>query len=213
MAETGSWDSIRRHGLLSTEALLDLFEIGGAHRKALLSTHRPENVTIRHPIHGTAVIRDQKPMDDSGLRRALRDGLTPGEWYRILNRMVFFWVTEERLDRLLNARAYRDKRHTVLIVDTARLLQQRGGHIMLSPINSGCTKPYPHRRGRDTFLPLVRYPFECRRRRGLTPIAELAVHHSVPNISRLVIRVEEVGGGRPRKLLWKGQQDEYLPPC
>ena len=29
MAEAGSWESVKRHGLLSTTALLDLFEVSG----------------------------------------------------------------------------------------------------------------------------------------------------------------------------------------
>ena len=35
MAHAGSWPMIQRHGLLSTTALLDLFEIGGERRFAL----------------------------------------------------------------------------------------------------------------------------------------------------------------------------------
>jgi len=35
MADRDAWPSIQRHGLLSTTALLDLFEIHGAQRKAL----------------------------------------------------------------------------------------------------------------------------------------------------------------------------------
>src|SRR5438445_4566198 len=95
MAEAGSWPSVQQHGLLSTTGLLELFEINGEQRQKLECRHRPERVSIHHPKHGSAVIRDQKPMDDSGLRRALRD-MTPEEWYRLLNSKVFFWLCEER---------------------------------------------------------------------------------------------------------------------
>jgi len=127
MAERGSWPSIRRHGLLSTSALLDLYEVTGGERARLEGAHRPESVEIVHPKHGKAVIRDQKPMDDRGLRRALTDGLMPEDWYRILNAKVFFWLTEDRLNRLLGARAYRDLRHDVLVVDTRELLSKHAG--------------------------------------------------------------------------------------
>ena len=40
MAEGGSWPSIQRHGLRSTSALLDLFEVDGARREAILRRHR-----------------------------------------------------------------------------------------------------------------------------------------------------------------------------
>ena len=46
-------------------------------------------------------------MSDAGLYKCLCDGLTPREWYRMLNSKVFFWVTRERLEKMLNARAYK----------------------------------------------------------------------------------------------------------
>ena len=97
MAADGSWQSIARHGLLSTTSLLDLFEIIGQRRVDLESRHRPESVVIDHPRYGRAWIRDQKPMDDVGLSRALQDGLVPEQWYRMLNQRVFFWLREGRV--------------------------------------------------------------------------------------------------------------------
>ena len=203
MAEAGSWPSIQRHGLLSTSALLELFEVKGSKREALEARHRPESVTLTHPRYGVAVVRDQKPMDDAGLERSLGGGLSPSEWYRLLNARVFFWLDRPRLDRLLQARAYRDKRQTVLTVDTARLLAHHQARVLLSPINSGATKPYPQPRGPDTFLPLARYPFEHwdAKRKRRDPVVELTVEHSVPDIRQLVLRVEEVGGGGPSERL------------
>lgn len=93
MAERGSWPSIREHGLLSTSALLDLYGAQGAERAAIEGQRRPGPVTIERPAFGRAVIRDQKPMSDAGLRRCLTDGLTPEDWYRLLNGKVFFWLT------------------------------------------------------------------------------------------------------------------------
>lgn len=205
MAEAGSWPTIVKHGLLSTTALLDLFEVKGTRRQALESSHRPDSTLITHPIHGKAVIRDQKPMSDTGLIKALRDGLTPADWYRLLNGMVFFWLRRTRLETLLGARAYRSKRQTVLTISTSRLLARHKGRVMLSPMNSGCTKPFPHPRGRDTFLPLHQYPFEtwAQKRRGGDAVVELTVEHSVPDIKDVVTRVEEVGADQPSILLWK----------
>lgn len=205
MAEIGSWPTIAQHGLLSTTALLDLFEVKGAKRQALESSHRPDGTSITHPSHGSAVIRDQKPMDDKGLIRALGDGLTPADWYRLLNGMVFFWLDRKRLETLLGAKAYRSKRQTVLTISTARLLARHADRVMLSPINSGCTKPFPHPRGRDTFLPLDQYPFETwdQKRRGRDAVVELTVKHSVPDIKDVVTRVEEVGAGQQGILLWE----------
>ena len=152
----------------------------------------PSRSPFSHPVHGAAVVRDQKPMDDTGLRRCLQDGLTPTEWYEILNDKTFFWLTEERLLRLLNARPYRRLEHTVLVVDTARLLERHEKNVLLSPINSGCTKPYPAKRGRTTFLPLPEYPFDIwRKKRGrLEAVVELSVAGGVPDVKDFVLEVQ-----------------------
>ena len=112
MAQLGSWPSVEEHGLLSTTALLDRFEVGGDERFRIESCHRPESITINHAVHGRAVIRDQKPMSDRSVRKALAGGLKPADWYRELNSRVFFWLTEERLNTFMNARAYPGERTT-----------------------------------------------------------------------------------------------------
>jgi hypothetical protein len=80
-------------------------------------------MVLRHPVFGQAVVRDQKPMDNRGLERCLQDELTPVEWYQMLNARVFFWLTRERLLRLLRAGAYADKEHDVLELDAAPLVR------------------------------------------------------------------------------------------
>ena len=197
MAEDGSWADIKTHGLLSTKALLDLFQVSPDKREAAYSRHRPESTVITHPVYGRAVIRDQKPMDDRGLHRALQDSLTPREWYELLNDRVFFWLTEERLTRLLSARAYRDRTHTVLTVDTTTLVSAYKDQITLSPINSGCTKPMPQPRGRDTFQRITDYPFAfmlAKRGARNDPIVELAVNYNVPDVADHVVRVDRRRG-------------------
>ena len=207
MAAERSWSGIERHGLRSTTALLDLFEVKGERRTELESRHRPECVTIEHPSYGSAVIRDQKPMDDSGLRRALTDGLAPPDWYRILNQKVFFWLARERLAKLRTARAYRDKRQTVIVVATRRLLERNHERVVLSPMNSGCTRPMAHPRGFNTFLPLSQYPYRDRKKRGLEPIVELAVESIVQEMQAIVLTVVEIGGGVPQNTILGSPSD------
>lgn len=206
MAELGSWPAIYAHGLLSTSALLDRFEVAEPTRSEIEGRHRAESVTIQHPAHGVAVIRDQKPMHDAGLKKVLPSSMTPGDWYRTLNRRVFFWLSEHRLERLLNARAYRNRPQTVLTVDTLQLLATHHERVTLSPINSGCTKPNPQPRGPETFLPLSQYPFAAwlAKRRSLRDAAvELAVDYAVPDIREYVVLVEDREQGRPPKVIWK----------
>lgn len=203
MAELGSWDSIQKHGLLSTTALLDLFEVNGSLRSQLESEHRPKSVVISHPLHGKAVVRDQKPMDDVGLKRALQDNLTPPDWYRILNRKVFFWLTIDRLERMLGAQAYKNQRHLVLTIKAATILKANAKRIELCRMNSGCTKPFPHPRGLQTFKSIGEYPDANWSRPE--PIVELTVDYSVEDIGRHVISVQEAGAGKANRLVWENR--------
>ena len=197
MAECGSWPSIQRHGLLSTSALLELYGVHGPERDAIECRRRPEGVRLDNPAFGPAVIRDQKPMDDAGLRKCLLDGLAPEAWYRLLNRKVFFWLTRARLLRLLGAKPYRDLAHDVLELDTAALVEAYRPAITLSPINSGATRPFPAPRGLATFQPIAAYPYA--RWRSARPrgerVVELAVDRGVPDVAQFVRKVTTMKGG------------------
>lgn len=204
MSEDGSWNSIRERGLLSTSALLDLFEITGERRFAIESQHRPESVRLEHPKHGTVVIRDQKPMRESSLRQCLVD-MSAQEWYELLNSRVFFWATEQRLLRLLSAREYRNRTHCVLKIDTAGLVGQYSNTMSLSPINSGSTIYKPQPRGRQTFLSIEDYPFaERKKKRGIpNAIAEMCIQRSVPNLEDFVLLVYRMTGNQIGDVLFQ----------
>lgn len=204
MAAEGSWQSIATHGLLSTTALVELFEINSLQRVAIEQQHRPECIPITHPVHGRAIVRDQKPMSDEGLTRGLQDGLTPTDWYGILNGKTFFWLTRQRLDTMMNARAYRKQSKTVLLVDSAELLRRHADRVVLAPMNTGATKPFPFPRGLSTFRSLDQYPYDERvKKNRKDPIVELAVEGSVPDIREYVVRVEEVRPGVGTKILFQ----------
>lgn len=208
MAHRDSWPSIRKHGLLCTSALLDLFQIRSAFAERVRSHHRPESIVIEHPSLGSATIRDQKPMSDNGLKRALRDDLTPMDWYRLLNDKVFFWPSEERLQRMMRAPPYRDDEHIVLVVNTRRLLSEKRHRVTLSPLNSGATRPMPHPRGRGTFQAMGSYPYWERRRKGLAPVAEVAIDDRVEKVERFLRRVERgFAGASGRTVVWSPAPD------
>lgn len=204
MAEAGTWESIRRHGLLSTSGLLDLFEVTGAERERIESQRRPESIIIEHPEHGTAVIRDQKPMREAAIASCLTD-VTPRQWYEILNRRVFFWLTRKRLITLLTARAYKAKVHCVLTVDTARLVEKHIDGITLSPINSGSALYNPRPRGSRTFQSPRDYPYAERHKlRGeQDAIAELAVDYAVRDIEDFVVRADHMKGDKVIRKLYE----------
>ena len=190
MAEHGSWEGIRRHGLLSTSSLLSLFEITGDERHEIEVCKRKESRKIIHPVYGHAVIRDQKPIIESKLEAALR-GCTAAEWYGLLNSRVFFWLNIKRLNTLLSAKEYRNKPHTVLTLETLPLVTHYETSITLSPMNSGNTLPIAHPRGPNTFRRMEEYPFRERLQRGpYYTIVELAVDGGVRNIEDYTLLVQ-----------------------
>jgi len=192
MAERGSWDSVKRHGLLGTEALLDLFEVRGEQRQRILTQQRTQSVEIIHPLHGRAVIRDQKPLNRSKLEKSLED-CSFEQWLQMLNSRVFFWLTTERLQTLMCAREYCLRSHVVLVLDTQRLATDFSGSITLAPMNTGNTRPFAHKRGLSTFSAMNNYPFEDRLRRGrYYTVVELAVSRGVPNVMDYVIEACEM---------------------
>ena len=204
MAETGSWDEVRRHGLRSTSSLLDLYGVEGEAREAVEARHRPAGVWLERSGLGRALVRDQTPMSDAGLRTCLTDGLDPEDWYRLLNKRVFFWLGRARLLRLLDARAYRGRAHEVIELDTASLIEAHRERITLSPINSGSTRPFPRPRGRDTFLSIADYPYahwRTRRPRG-ERVVELTVAGAVPDVERHARRLVRMRAGRPDEVVW-----------
>lgn len=175
MADAQSWPSIRKHGLLSTSSLLDLFEVEKAERKRIESERRPESVEITNRKLGRAVVRDQKPLIESKLAKTL-SGCTVSEWHRLLNKHVFFWLTKERLQTLLCARAYRDAPHAVLTVGTLPFVRRYQKQIVLSPMNSGNTQPFAHPRSPEIFMRMQDYPFKDRAKYGEQfQVVELAV--------------------------------------
>lgn len=190
MAEQGSWHSIQEHGLRSTTALLDLFEVDGAEREAIESARRPESVRIEHPVYGVAWIRDNKPINETVLRRTLV-GMSESDWYRTLNRRVFFWLKRGRLNILRNAPAYRDRKHDVIVVDTARLLDRYANVVELSHLNSGAVHPaadYP--RGAGTFARISEYRWADRLATAPgEPIVEVTLPYMLKKVQRFVVDV------------------------
>lgn len=203
MAHADAWEGIATHGLLSTSSLLDLFEIRGEARAGIESARRADSIVITHPRHGRAVIRDNKPISDAKLARSLV-GIDPPDFYRLLNQRVFFWLTEQRLETLLGARAYRNDAQLVITVETERLLDRYSHAVTLSAINSGSTAYRAMPRGEATFVPVEEYEYEGRRRvRGAAgAIAELAVKGGVPDLLELALTAERRCPDGTRQPLW-----------
>lgn len=197
MAEAGTWESIRKHGLMSTSAVLDHHQVNGAARVPFETQHRAAMAKVGE-LEGI-VLRDQIPMPPKRLEQALVDGTTPQQWYRLINGKVFFWAQEHRMHRLLNY--YGDTEHDVLQVDTESLLAAHADDIWLCHMNSGNTLPIPHHRGIDVFKRIDAYP-ETRTGRPTKEVVELVVDYAVPKIANYVVRVDRMKGLTESSLIW-----------
>jgi hypothetical protein len=187
MSEKRNWDSICRHGLLSTTALLDLFEYKQQSRFEIESQLRIKEYVISHPIHGTAFVRDQDPMRDRPEEGIYLDkclvGITAQEWFEFLNRKVFFWTDQTGLGYMLGAKLYRSRSHYIITLDTQSLLARYSDKVSLSSLNSGSLYR-KQERSLDTFQSLDQY----HRMRWVT---ELAVDYRVPDFLNLTVSVDE----------------------
>ncbi|MGA8594867.1 MAG: hypothetical protein WB676_09000 [Bryobacteraceae bacterium] len=174
-------EQVRRHGLLSTTALLDLCEIQGEQRTQIERMQRPKPIPIRHPVFGDFLINDQAPMNLTALSKCLTD-LTTTQWCESLNRRVFLWPTRDRLAKHIGARLAGRQKRVVLAFETRSLLKTlRADAFELSPINSGNTMRKAAPRGSGTFLKFGEYPFHERRRtKGLrAAIAEVTYPYAI----------------------------------
>jgi len=182
MATADALAQIQKYGLLSTQSTLDLLNISGNERETLLAARRPTEVVLNRPEHGRFVLRDQIPMRDSALADCLQ-GMSIPDWYRMLNERVFMWASRERVETLLAARAYRNRNHLVLTIDTTRLMADHGTHVRLSAINSGSTLYIPPPRGAHTFCKLE--DFEAIN--GKKKVVEVTVVGSIPRMRDYII--------------------------
>lgn len=203
MAEDGTWPSIRERGLLSTQALVDLLGPDDENRARILDVVRRNSVELEDPDYGRIRIRDQRPL--KFLDQVLAPSTSRQQFLDALNSRVFFWLTAERLQRLLGAKLYRNKRQTVLTVDTASLLATYADVAELAPYNTGSMHvPTAPERGSDVFVRISDYPYaDWLRKRGTNgdAVVELTIPYGVPDIAEYVTQVESWHGGQATEKL------------
>jgi hypothetical protein len=203
VTEAGAWPSIRRHGLLSTSALLDLFGVAEPLRSQIEAQPRPRDVVLENSHLGRVVIRDNRPLRPHILRRCLNGVVS--DWCQLLNARVFFWASERRLRNHLRARGHRGQPREILVVNTRRLLARHRESISLCAFNSGSAL-YPNapRRGPDSFLPLGAYPFDrCRGRQGASEaVAEFCIDRALIDIEPVVSTVHAVAPDGSARTIW-----------
>lgn len=204
MAEDGTWPMIQEWGLLSTKALVELYDPPQAERERILSQVRRSSIILSRDGLPDLTIRDQGPL--KFLDRVLDQDTSPQQFLDLLNGRVFFWPTEERLLRLLNAKRYRARRQTVLAIRTEALLAAHP-EAELAALNTGSAHvPTAPMRGEATFSPVEAYPYaEWKKRRGSggDALVEVTVPEGVPEIGSLVLSVDIWHQGAPIENLFK----------
>ena len=128
------------------------------------------------------------------LANCLDHGLTPQDWLRELNRRVFFWADEARLQKLIQAKNNRGQDKSVLVLNTLTVAEAYSHLIELCPINSGATVRRAVRRGAATFTPLGAFGYhEWRALRGRRDsIREVTFSDAIPNVFSHMIEVRDV---------------------
>ena len=200
VTEPGGWDGIRRHGLLSTEALLRRAGLPEAAVGSRIRRLRPVPETIDCATLGRIVLNDNSPLNAKKLASCLDDGLAPADWIAMLNQRVFFWADERRCHGLRDAKAGTGKARPreVLVFDTASLLSAHFDRVEIAPFNTGNTLRVPVRRGRATFTSLGDVIYAEWRQRRSPPkrtadkIVEIVVRDGVPDIADHLIERREV---------------------
>src|SRR5687767_10261147 len=94
LADAANWPLIRQYGLRCATVLLDEAGLSGPDRVRLEREQRREHTELPNGVQ----IRDQRPMPAAALANCLV-GMTPAEWYALVNSRVFFWLDSRRLNR------------------------------------------------------------------------------------------------------------------
>ena len=189
-----AWPMIERHGLLSTDQIVDRFVDDPAEAERLRAERRADFVVVRDGPNGRVTINDNLPLHFANLAPYLDDGLTPHEWLRMLNERVFFWPHFERGAGFLKASRRGGRRKLLLTFDTRSLAERYAGKLDLAPINTGSALRTPARRGHATFTPADTVGWdEWRRLRGrLDKVAEVSIRGGVPDATDHLIQREDV---------------------
>jgi hypothetical protein len=194
LVDERNWTSIQAHGLLSTKQLA----AASGYDLGQLRLHRAKGLILSSGIR----IRDQSPMPPAVLGKYLRDGLSPEDWYDLLNSKVFFWLDPDRLNRQRRACGAAPQR--VLVIDAARMLDKHGSRAAVTPINTGNAMRAAAPRGLSTFVPWARWTsdgweFEKAGRAASRPAnhkpVELTIEDAVEDILDHVVEMIPLGAG------------------
>ncbi len=168
VTDAASLPLIERHGLLSAERLVALFEGDPAQ----LGENRDAYVTLTHAQHGVATLRRQW-LREASLAPRLASCTTCADYRRHINSQVYFWPDQARAAALERFEPSRQQLVLSLPVEAVLAL---GVVLLASPINAGGVfdrqpPATARRRHAGLYRPLAEMA---------EPVAELAVAGGLP---------------------------------
>ena len=183
LVDANNWTSVQTHGLMSARRLME--RCASTEDSSAARRHRPASWRLPSGV----LIRDQSPMPPKILRRCLRNGLIPEDWFELLNSKVFFWLDPGRLNR--QRLACGESPQIALIVNASRLLMKYAASAAVTPINTGNALRSAAARNLSTFVPYERWLIDAwayedipgmrPRPKNHRPV-ELTINEAVPDI-------------------------------
>jgi hypothetical protein len=180
----GGWDGIQRHGFLRT---IDVAPEGCGRQRTEL--------TLAEAADGTQVmLRDQlrTRVDPT----ASLDGITPSEWWQLLNTRVYFFCRQRDVHKLVEFYLGRQLAQEVIKLRTKPMLEVVADQVEVTTVNVGVfPRTKGPSRGRSSFVPLADYPAA-----DAAKIREITVAARVPVVLSAITSVvrHDVDGSRSR---------------
>jgi hypothetical protein len=145
MVDVANWESVLANGLCSAAELIRA-SVSDEKAREVICAHRGDTLVLPNGNR----LRDQVPMPPSSLVKCLDTGLTPADWYALMNSKIFFWSSVERLNRHRAACAAREQ--MVLVLDFQRVVGSYSARLQVTPINTGFAQRQAARRGLRSFV-------------------------------------------------------------
>jgi hypothetical protein len=180
----GGWDGIDRHGLLRT---IDVAPLGCEELRPEVTRVEASDglqITLRNQLRSRV---DPTPS---------LDGVTPAEWWRLVNSRVYFFCRQSHADQLVASYLGQHLVQEVIKLRTGPALELVADNVEVTTVNVGVfPRTKGPSRGPNNFVPLDEYPVA-----DVGKIREITVAARVPLSSSAITSVvrHDLDGVRSR---------------